>query len=412
MGYAFNLLLCCLLVSITTATAQSAEDLTAVQGAGAPPASSNTKSLSKQSQQQGDEPSTGHQAAQKQPKKKKLKQAHRPADAVIPAPSGNLMQQTSGEPEKGSQQSPMNASPVHDKRKFEDISADEIHQRIEAAAANVPKVTKKSKQSFYVYRSPEIEEKPSPPPKPRVLAPLNGLKPQKSLPIAKQKPALVDEIALFAAEMHRAELGDAEAQLQVGMKVYQGKGAAQDRKKGFVWLLKAAENGKFSPESLNILGRAYFNGIDIEKNYSEARKWFIVSAGQDNATAKNDLAYMLYNGLGGDRDYAKAFELYKQLAKHGDVLAQANLGTMYAAGTGTAMDKARAYAWYTFAANQGNVAAANNRNALLMDLSWEELNLAQKISIELYNEFESREAERPPVHKGQLEHAEPVKNRL
>jgi len=431
MGYAIYLLIFSILLSITTATAQAADVLSAVQGASAPPAykaqndrevslepprepgpSIDKKNgLSVQSQQNVDEPSKEFQAKKKRSKKKKLKHKHLPADAAFtPSPSRNLIQQKSGEADKGSQKHSTESSLLSDKRKPEEISADEVHQRIEAATTNAPKVTKVKKQSFYVYRSPEIDAKTSHPPKPPVNSALRGLKPQGNPQIAKPKPPPVDEIASFTSEMNLAELGDSEAQLHVGMKLYQGKGALQDRRKGFAWILKAAEKGKFSPESLNILGRAYFNGIDIGKDYFEAKKWLSLSADQDNYTAKNDLAYMLYNGLGGDKDYVKAFELYQQISKHGDVLAQANLGTMYATGTGTAIDKARAYAWYTFAANQGNALAAENRNELLLVLSWEELNLAQKISIELYHEFESREAENPTVHKGQFEHAEPVKN--
>jgi len=45
-------------------------------------------------------------------------------------------------------------------------------------------------------------------------------------------------------------------------------------------------------------------------------------------------------------------------------------------------------------------------------LSWEESNLAKKIAVELYNEVESLKAENPTVNKGQLEHAEPVKNKF
>ena len=69
-----------------------------------------------------------------------------------------------------------------------------------------------------------------------------------------------------------------------------------------------------------------------------------------------------------------------------------------ATGTGTEIDKVRAYAWYSLAASQGNIAAATNRNNLLKDMSWDEINLAQRMSIELYNEVEN-----PSATKGQLE---------
>jgi len=270
---------------------------------------------------------------------------------------------------------------------------------------------KKPMQTFSISVSPEPAEDKTGSKQPEKKSNLNlnfPVKPPMPLPAKTLKPPLAPEMSnekkraedtkKFQSDLKSAESGNAEAQLSVGIKLYKGQGVLQDRKNGFLWILKAAEDGKSSPESLNILGQAYFKGIDIDKNYVEARRWLGLTADQDNYSAKNDLAYMLFNGLGGDKDYAKAFELYQQAAKHGDVFAQANLGLMYATGTGTEIDKVRAYAWYSFAASQGNIAAATNRNDLLKDMSWDEINLAQRISVELYHEVEN-----PSVNKGQLE---------
>ena len=70
------------------------------------------------------------------------------------------------------------------------------------------------------------------------------------------------------------------------------------------------------------------------------------------------------------------------------MLAQANTGLMYATGTGTATDRARAYAWYALAASRGNTFAAVSRNRLMTDMSWEELNRAQAVAVDLYREIE------------------------
>ena len=295
----------------------------------------------------------------------------------------------------------------------------------ERQVKKVQKPAKKSTQTFSVYLSPEPDENKTDSKQPEKKSHFNAplpVKPPMTLPAKTLKPPLAPEISNetkqaeeamnFQSEIESAESGDPEAQLSAGIKLYKGQGVLQDREKGFKWLLKAAEEGKHSPESLHILGQAYFNGTDTEKNYAEARKWLSLLADQGNYSAKNDLAFMLYNGLGGDKDYAKSFELYKQASKHGDVFAQANLGLMYATGTGTEVDKARAYAWYSFAASQGNSAAARNRNDLLKDMSWEELNLAQKITVELYNEVETHQAEKPGVNKGQLEQSKPIQKQL
>ena len=185
-----------------------------------------------------------------------------------------------------------------------------------------------------------------------------------------------------------AERGDAEAQFIVGGMLYRGQGRDPDRQNGFKWLLKAAEQGKTSPESLNIIGGSYLRGTHVPQNYIQAKKWLSLAAEQGHVAAKNDLAYILYNGLGGERDYRKALELYEQAALRGDVLAQANAGLMHATGTGTATDRARGYAWYSLAASRGNTMAALYRNNLMLTMSWDELNRAQAIAVDLYRRIE------------------------
>ena len=192
-----------------------------------------------------------------------------------------------------------------------------------------------------------------------------------------------------------AERGDAEAQFIVGGMLYLGKGGNPDRKNGFKWLLKAAAQGKVSPESLNIIGGMYLRGSDVPKNYLEAKKWLTMAAEQGSLSAQNDLAYLYFNGLGGERDCVKALELYEKSALQGDVMSQANAGLMYASGIGTKIDKARGYAWYSLASNGGNAIATINRNNLMHEMTWEELNRAQALSVELYQRIEIKVAPDP-----------------
>lgn len=199
-----------------------------------------------------------------------------------------------------------------------------------------------------------------------------------------------------------AQRGDAEAQFVAGGMLYQGQGIDPDRRTGFKWLLKAAEQGKVSPESLAIIGGMYLRGSGVPQNYQEAKKWLNKAAELGNLAAQNDLAYIYYNGLGGEQDFSKALTLYEQAALQGDVLAQANTGLMYASGTGTDTDRARGYAWYSLAASRGNTTASINRNNLMLNMSWEELNRAQAISLDLYRRIEKV----PPPRQIVPEHQE------
>ena len=202
----------------------------------------------------------------------------------------------------------------------------------------------------------------------------------------KDKP--IDYAKALQLYQQAAERGDAEAQFIVGGMYYLGKGIDPDKKNGFKWLLKAAEQGKVSPESLGIIGGMFLRGTNVPQNYLEAKKWLTVAAEHGNLAAQNDLAYLFFYGLGGERDYKKSLVLYEKAALQGDVLAQANTGLMYATGIGTDTDKARGYAWYSLAVSGGNTFATINRNNLMHDMTWEELNRAQALSVELYRRIE------------------------
>lgn len=198
----------------------------------------------------------------------------------------------------------------------------------------------------------------------------------------------VDLARAYRLYLAAAEQGDVDSQFVVGGMLYLGVGVDKDRRSGFKWLLQAAEQGKVSPESLNIIGAMYLRGELVPLNYLEAKKWLTLAADQGNISAQNDLAYLLFNGLGGERDLKKALELYEKAALQGDLLAQANTGLMYATGQGTDRDKARGYAWYSLAASRGSAFATVNRNNLMVDMTWEELNQAQAISLDLYRQIE------------------------
>ncbi len=187
-----------------------------------------------------------------------------------------------------------------------------------------------------------------------------------------------------------ARQGDAGAQFVVGGMYYKGQGTDPDQRQGFFWLLKAAEQGVSSPESLGIIGTMYLQGSGVPQNYQEARKYLEQAAAQNNMQAIKNLAYMYYNGLTGKPDYKEALRLYKKAALLGDDESQSNVGMMYAGGLGTGVDRVHAYAWYSLAASQGNLVAAAARNNLMIKMSWQELIRAQELSVRLYKEVENR----------------------
>lgn len=138
----------------------------------------------------------------------------------------------------------------------------------------------------------------------------------------------------------RAEHGDAEAQLQLGMRYAEGDGVIQNDK--------------------------------------EAAKWFALAAQQGLPEAQYRYGLALLQGRGVVQDYRAAFGWIEKPAQRGYARAQYSLGELYRYGTGTAIDKARAYLWFNLAAAQGVEAAAKERDSLVWQLKPEQIAAMQE----------------------------------
>ncbi|MBW8372061.1 MAG: sel1 repeat family protein [Thiobacillus sp.] len=149
---------------------------------------------------------------------------------------------------------------------------------------------------------------------------------------AAQAPASLPHI--------RAAQGDAEAQLQLGMRYAEGDGVIQNDK--------------------------------------EAARWFAQAAKQGLAEAQYQYGLVLLEGRGVVQDYKAAFSWIEKPAKRGYAKAQYSLGELYRYGTGTAIDKSRAYLWFNLAAAQGVEAAAKARDSLVWQLKPEQIAAMQE----------------------------------
>jgi len=138
----------------------------------------------------------------------------------------------------------------------------------------------------------------------------------------------------------RAAKGDAEAQLQLGLRYAEGDGVVQNDK--------------------------------------EAAKWFALAAKQGLAEAQYHYGLALLQGRGVVQDYKAAFSWIEKPAKRGYAKAQYSLGELYRYGTGTVIDKARAYLWFNLAAAQGVDVAAKARDSLVWQLKPEQIAAMQE----------------------------------
>jgi hypothetical protein len=98
------------------------------------------------------------------------------------------------------------------------------------------------------------------------------------------------------------------------------------------------------------LGVMYYAGKGVRRDYPESVRWYRMSAEGGNAFAQTRLAAMYQQGLGLPQDDEEAFAWYRKAAEQDHHFAQYNLGLMYERGHGVARDLVLAYKWFELAA--------------------------------------------------------------
>lgn len=165
-------------------------------------------------------------------------------------------------------------------------------------------------------------------------------------------------------------------------------------------LKSAADQGDANAQ--NNLGLMYFEGKGVQKDDAEAVKWWLLAADQGDAAAQYNLGYVYAyggntrqikgqlgqddygyadNGKGVPQDNAEAVKWYRKAADQGHVQAQYKLGMMYENSRSVLNDVVLAYLYYNLAAVT-NSDAAEKRRWLAKEMTPEQIAKAQKLSRE------------------------------
>ena len=184
-----------------------------------------------------------------------------------------------------------------------------------------------------------------------------------------------DYATALAGFQNDAEQGNAEAQLNLGVKYANGEGVPED----------AAEQGHAAAQ-LN-LGVKYANGEGVPEDAAEAVRWYRLAAEQGTATAQFLLGFMYANGKGVPEDAAEAVRWYRLAAEQGYARAQLNLGVKYAIGEGVLEDAVYAYAWLSIAAAQGNTNAKEGKELVTKRMTQAQITEAQKRSRKYWTRY-------------------------
>jgi len=111
-----------------------------------------------------------------------------------------------------------------------------------------------------------------------------------------------DYRAAYEEWMPLAELGDAEAQYNIGVMYDEGAGRAQDLAAAVDWYRKAATQG-FVDAQTN-LGMMYYHGQGVARDHKEAAKWFRLAANQGDTEAAKYLRILENAPRGGQQSCA------------------------------------------------------------------------------------------------------------
>jgi hypothetical protein len=155
--------------------------------------------------------------------------------------------------------------------------------------------------------------------------------------------------------LQKAKSGDAEAQYYIGRAYYDGNGVKKDYNQAFRWFKTAAEQGNVNAQFY--VGVYLANGYGLKRNYTQAVSWYKKAAMGGNRYAQNNLGWCYKYGKGVKQNYNEAFRWFKAAAKKGHLLAQSNLGWCYLYGMGVKENPKEAVRLFKMAAEQGYAGA-------------------------------------------------------
>jgi TPR repeat protein len=130
------------------------------------------------------------------------------------------------------------------------------------------------------------------------------------------------------------------------------------------------------------LGVMYYKGRGVPKNYKTAVKWYTLAAEQGNASAQFYLGLMYRRGKGVPKNYKTALKWYTLAAEQGHAFAQFGLGIMYDHGQGVPQDPVYAHMWMQIAEASGYENASKNRNIVAKQMTATQIEKAQKLASE------------------------------
>lgn len=145
-------------------------------------------------------------------------------------------------------------------------------------------------------------------------------------PSKQERPGLIgsstETMSERAAEVAaRAKQGDIDAQYNLAEAYERGlHGLSHSDESAIVWYIKAGNQGHV--EAQRTMGRYYYEGFSVPKDYVKAMEWYLKAANQGSADAQYRVGSMYSFGWGVHEDKNLAMEWYLKAAHGGNYFAR------------------------------------------------------------------------------------------
>jgi uncharacterized protein len=145
--------------------------------------------------------------------------------------------------------------------------------------------------------------------------------------------------------IQKGEEGDANAQYWLAMHPNEKWQIGVDAtREAMSWCRKSADRG--NPDAQYKLGKAYIDGIGVDKDKVAAVYWFQKAAEQGKRDAQYELGKACLNGSGISKNYEMALHWYRKAAENGCIKSQYTMGCLYEEGRGVQKDIFVAASWW------------------------------------------------------------------
>jgi len=173
--------------------------------------------------------------------------------------------------------------------------------------------------------------------------------------------------------------GEPAALFEIGKRYTDAIGVEKDLSEAAKWYEKAADRG-FAPAQY-IIGNFNEKGFGVDKSPQKAAEWYEKAARGGNIIAMHNLAVLnaTPQAISPEPNMQEAFKWFTNAADYGVRDSQVNAGIFYTKGFGTEVNLVEAYKWFAIAAKAGDKDAGNKRDVIANAMPPSQLEVAKAL---------------------------------